>query len=73
MSYTYEDLIKAYFRGIKNRMKDFTTDNCREFVSKHKKNFDEKKFKKALALELLILDDTLNDFDTTDEYDDAEN
>lgn len=71
LKYTYEDLIKAYFRTIHNHMKDFKTEKCKEYVSKYKKNFDEQKFKNALALELLILDDTIDDYDTTDDsYDD---
>jgi hypothetical protein len=47
-------------------MKTFSTDKCKEYVLKYKKDFDENKFLKKLAEKLLYLDYSLEDYDSTD-------
>ena len=70
-NYTYEELIDRYFHDIDNKLSKFKAEKCQQFVQQYKKNFNEEKFRNSLAYKLLLLDDELSDYDTSDE--EAEN
>lgn len=61
MKYKYEDLIDAYLRTIQNSLEHFSVETCREYVKQNKKNFNEEKFMRKLALRLVIIDDEWSD------------
>ena len=71
-NYSYEDLIDRYFHDIGNKLSKFKAEKCQQFVQQYKKNFNEEKFRISLATKLLMLDDELSDYDTSDEEADSD-
>ena len=61
--FTYMDLIRAYFDGIKQSFRRFSTANCRKYVKRYRKDkFDEEKFIGYLAIFLASADEELSDY-----------
>lgn len=69
-NYSYEDLIKAFFRTIGNRTSIFSTEKCRKFVKENRNNFNDEKFLRSLAGILADMDDQLSDYSDEANVDD---
>lgn len=65
--YTYRSLIDFYFREFGEHTSGFSTGDCRLFVKKFKRNFDDAKFLRALALKLVDLDTELPDYSSDED------
>lgn len=67
-SFTYRDLIGAYFYENKKSFRNFSTDSCRRYVQKYRRDdFDEAAFMGHLALFLQTADDNVSDYSLDDE------
>lgn len=65
--YTYMQLIDVFMDKHVKRMANFSTEKCREFVKSFKKDkFNDQKFMTTLADKLLMLDEAISDYDSSD-------
>lgn len=60
-------LIDVFMDKNVKRMDDFSTDECRKFVKSFKNDkFNNQKFLVTLADKLIMLDEAMSDYDSSD-------